>query len=163
MSSVGHFEGIFWSRSDPDNSQPHILTHLWCLICVTARIGEKTQPVSSLFTFGTVFIIPSVFIFEEIKANSLVFNIKQKKLFYWWTARSSVSVFSRPAWAAILTWAIKAETNRRGSRKPLTATAPPLIIDWPFGWAAKGKKLHYSSSGGNLYFPWHSSYIVCNL
>lgn len=35
------------------------------------------------------------------------------------------------AWAAILTWAIKAETNRQGCRKPATAAAPPLIIDWP--------------------------------
>lgn len=82
---------------------------------------------------------------RPVGSGSLVMSIS--------TVNDSIFFFINVAWAAILTWAIKAETKRRACRKPVTATAPPLIIDWPLAWRGGEKPLHYSSSCGNLYLP----------
>lgn len=110
--------------------------------------------LSSLCTVGTVF---NFFGGDQSKVPhaSLQVNTKRRRwrnfktllkgvllnLSLSWEAswrRSSLNKFRLTSffffpwtWAAILTWAIKAETKRRGCRKLATATAPPLIIDWP--------------------------------
>lgn len=152
MSSGQTFWGNICIPEHRNNFPPHILSHLWCLICVIVcpwlQGGEREKKtVSSIFTFGTAFYHSLFSKGSKQTLSCLISNAREKKKHFkklYIDGRVVPAplraVFSRLAWAAILTWAIKAETNRHGSRKPLTATAPPLIIDWPFGLAAKRKE-----------------------